>query len=371
MRYVVVAMLSTFAFGCAAPTSMAQTNRPKLQRVYSPGVNAFSTGFAQQKVTAPCQRSTNALPHRAGCQSPVMFSRDGDVFSTASFTLPDRRPLSVLSCELPAPLLTVRGESDELRDLKKAAHTGSDDHPAPAKQRRREKRDDCSNAKEDDGSGSLFGQLAFSVVASPFTIPVTLLEDDYDHVTEFPDFPYAEGTSGSLLRNSFEAGTKQTWTGTLQTFAIPQAHDVDRFGGRLLLDSASRFGIDTETNFWTQGRLTGPHDQLWTGDANLVFRFAESEKLQWRAGAGVNWLSDNVRTEAGINLTYGVEWFPARPWTVSSVFDFGSLGASGLFHNRTTVGAMVGQTEFFAGYDYFQLGSARFHGPVAGIGWRF
>lgn len=262
----------------------------------------------------------------------------------------------------------VRAESDDLEDLKKAVQS------KPAVDQTKKKPGEASggaaSSTENDES-SLSGQLFLAVIASPFKIPILMLEDDYDHVTEFPDYPYAEDVSGSLLRDNFQSIKKQMLTGTLQTYAIPQAHDVDRFGGRLLLDSCTRFGIDTETNYWTQGLIKGPSDQLWTGDANLVFRFAESERMQWRAGVGVNWLADNIRSETGVNFTYGFDWFPARPWTVSSVIDLGSLGAAGLFHNRTTVGAMLGQTEVFAGYDYFQVGSTKFQGPVAGIGWRF
>lgn len=277
------------------------------------------------------------------------------------------RPLFVASNKS----VTIRAESDELSDLKKAAHDRSEAPSAPKhRESKKEKKDDCSSTDSSPGN-ELLGWIFFQALASPFTLPAAVLGDGYDHVTEFPDYPYAEGASGSLLRNNFEEIKKQDWMGTVQTFVIPQAHDVDRFGTRLLLDSTTRFGIDTEGNYWTQNLGDGHHDQLWTGDANVVFRFAESERMQWRAGIGLNWLSDDVRNEAGFNFTYGFDWFPARPWTVSAVIDIGSLGQSTLFHGRTTVGAMVGQAEVFAGYDYFQIDNAEFQGPVAGLGWRF
>ena len=147
--------------------------------------------------------------------------------------------------------------------------------------------------------------------------------------------------------------------------------DVDRFGGRLVLDTASRLGLDTETNYWHETFSNGGSDQLWTGDANIVFRFAQSEKTQFRAGVGVNWLADSGIGDVGFNFTYGADWFPRKPWTVSTVFDMGTIGTGTLFHNRTTAGVMLGPVEAFAGYDYFQLGSAKFHGPVAGVGIRF
>jgi hypothetical protein len=272
-----------------------------------------------------------------------------------------------------APSIT-RAESDDLDDLRKSVRT--DPPPAPdfesGKRGRRSNhgdKDSCSGTDHDTLTFS--GPVVTAILSAPFSLPIRVAGDDWDHVTEFPDFPFADDVKGSLLVNNFDKVYKQSWTGTLQAIAIPQAHDIDRFGGRLLLDSASRFGIDTESNFWTKGLISKPSDELWTGDANLVFRFAESERVQWRAGAGVNWLSDSARTNTGINFTYGFDWFPVRPWTVSSVIDFGSLGHAGLFHNRTTVGAMIGPTELFAGYDYFAVGSATFHGPVAGVGWRF
>ena len=90
-----------------------------------------------------------------------------------------------------------------------------------------------------------------------------------------------------------------------------------------------------------------------------------------RTGVAVNWLADQIRPEAGFNFTYGIEWFPRKPWTISSVIDAGKLGEASLFHNRSTVGVMLGATEAFVGYDYLQVDAAKIHGPVAGVGWRF
>lgn len=60
--------------------------------------------------------------------------------------------------------------------------------------------------------------------------------------------------------------------------------DLSRIGARVLFDTSTRFGIDTEANYWSEQLATGGHDQLWTGDMNLVFRFAQSDWLQMRTG---------------------------------------------------------------------------------------
>lgn len=289
--------------------------------------------------------------------------------------------------------IVFRGESSGLADLEANAHArGKDDGKKRAEKRHSDSRcHRCKNSpctcggglslvghssasplgsQSSDGNG-FFGQLFVVAFTSPFSLPALLVGDDWDHVTEFPDYPYADDLPGSLLINSEYPGKRQDYKANLQLFAIPGSRDLDRFGGRLLLENADRIGIDTETDYWLQTHRGDGPDHAWMGDFNVVYRFAESENMQWRAGIGFNWLADQSDTNFGINFTYGVDWFPRRPWTVSTVFDLGTIGESTLFHNRTSVGLMMGAVEVFTGYDYFQLGTANFYGPVAGMGYHF
>lgn len=284
----------------------------------------------------------------------------------------------------PTPTI-ARAESAHLSDLGKAARDKPSEHGKPSKKHRDNKRcgasscsqcnsSPCTCPSSDNGLGAAIGSVLgppiIAVVGAPFWLPVTLVADDYDISSAFPDYPYVDDLPGSLVKTTSYDGSTKGWQGTLQGFGMTETENIDRYGGRLVLESAARLGIDTETNYWREPGASGS-DQLWTGDANLVFRFAESEKLQFRAGLGVNWLADHAGAEAGFNFTYGLDWFPRRPWTMSTVFDLGKLGGGTLFHNRTTAGVMLGPVEAFAGYDYFQIGSANFHGPVAGLGLRF
>lgn len=282
-----------------------------------------------------------------------------------------------------APSTIVRAESEQLSDLGKAARERKRDDDKPNKTDRdndhhrnssycnRCNSSPCSCSSSDDGTTvQLLAVGVLLAVTSPFTVPVALLEDDYSTTARFPDWPYVDDLPGSLVKATEYDGSTHDWTGTLQAFSIQETDNIDRYGGRLVLESASRFGIDTESNYWVEPGSTGTN-HLWTGDANLVFRFAESERVQFRAGVGVNWLADHGAAEAGFNFTYGFDWFPRKPWTVSTVFDIGRVGGGSLFHNRTTAGVMLGPVEAFAGYDFFQIGSINFQGPVAGLGWRF
>ncbi len=283
-------------------------------------------------------------------------------------------PFPVAAADFP---FSIRAESDHLSELGSAARESK---PKKEKHEKRERHSgsSCTRCNASpctcDSSSSLFGDLSgqavLAALAAPFTVPIAVLGDQYEVETRFPAYPYADDLPGSLVLTTPYQGSTSDWAANLQFFAIPETSDLNRYGGRLVLDSASRLGIDTESNYWMESSSAGS-DHVWTGDANLIFRFAESEHVQMRAGLGVNWLSDRVGTNAGMNFTYGLDWFPRKPWTVSTVFDVGSIGRGTLFHNRTTAGVMLGPVEAFAGYDYFQIGSTNFHGPVAGLGLRF
>lgn len=192
--------------------------------------------------------------------------------------------------------IVLRAESERLSELGEAAR----EKKPSEKHEQRNRRDQCSDTRcskcnsspctcdSDSGNlaGQIFGQAILATVAAPFAIPMTLLNDDHNGDTQFPAYPYAGDLPGSLILTSHYDGTPRTWNGNLQAFAIPETDDIDRYGGRLVLDSVYRWGLDTETNYWKQSG--GSSSQTWTGDANFTFRFAESEHVQMRAGFGVN-----------------------------------------------------------------------------------
>jgi len=142
---------------------------------------------------------------------------------------------------------------------------------------------------------------------------------------------------------------------------------ISRIGTRILFDTTTRFGVDSEVNYWRESLAVGQHDDLWTGDANLVFRFAQSEWMQVRTGLGVNWLADEVGTELGFNFTYQGDFFPAQPWIISAEIDLGSLGDETLVHGRVTTGLQWHRAEVFIGYDYYEVDQTELSGFVSGL----
>jgi len=159
----------------------------------------------------------------------------------------------------------------------------------------------------------------------------------------------------------------QPWTARVDALYIDDFNDTSSVAGRLQLDTASRFGIDTEWNYRHEDLPNGEHDDLWTGDFNVVYRFAQSEHWQFRSGLGFNWLSDESDSEFGWNLTYGFDAYPIKPIVFSTSVDLGRLGREGLQHVRTTIGIQLKRLQIYAGYDLYQVGSVEIDGFISGL----
>ncbi|REJ92920.1 MAG: hypothetical protein DWQ34_12020 [Planctomycetota bacterium] len=226
--------------------------------------------------------------------------------------------------------------------------------------------DDCDDEPSVFGAmiGEIFGPPILYTVSSPWWGPHTALNDQWGFRAEFADAPYSDHHNGYLLINSPGAG--RSVAGRFSTEYGNDLSGLSRVGTRLLVDTSSRIGFDAEWSQWTE-EVRGGHDSLSTGDFNAILRFAQSERVQFRSGIGFNWLADSHDSDFGVNLTYGVDLFPARPWVVSSTFDCGTLGDAVLFRARGSVGVVWKCAELFTGYDYQRFGSADLHGPIIGL----
>ncbi len=221
---------------------------------------------------------------------------------------------------------------------------------------------------DDDGEESviedMFGNAILWGITSPYWVPTALAQDDFTSTGYFLDHPYDDNQlisefrrgrsflDTSLFRLRFEAGSN--------------FDEVSLVGGQILWDTPVRFAIDTEYNYRHEELLFGD-DDLWTGDANIVYRFAQSSRMQMRSGIGFNWLSDSSETDIGFNFTYGGDFLPKDPFILSLESDLGSLGGETLVHGRATLGVNYEHTEIYGGYDYFRIGSQDIGSVVFGL----
>ena len=292
--------------------------------------------------------------------------------------------LSLAFLLLPTRAASAQGMLQGLReDVRRPSSPSSDEKEEKKKEKKRHRGyvyyndDHCHDCDDDDdsGLGELFAMLTLGTVTSPFWVPRGIVADDTWDSGYFARYPYRcdldgyMGTEPSVVHTCYPwlADEHYSWLLRARAEYADDFDDLSRVGGQVLLDSASRWGLDTEFNHWREDLGFGRHDSLWTGDLNVVYRFAQSPKTQMRTGVGCNWLSDTVGSEFGFNFTYGGDWFPHDPWIVSAEIDWGKLGNATLFHGRTTLGVHFHRFEIYSGYDYYDVGNTQINGIVSGL----
>ena len=209
--------------------------------------------------------------------------------------------------------------------------------------------------------GEVLGIAALWALSSPYWAPHGALGDDFAVPMYFQDYPY-DTCPGALCRVP-----GRFWSGRLRSDYGDDFNDLSRISGHLLLTTSERWGLDTEATRWEERLPEGGVDRLWTGDANIVFRFAQDEQFQFRSGLGFNWLQDRVDTDYGWNFTYGLDFFPCKPWVLSATLDSGRVGETSIFHFRATAGLMVNRVEVYTGYDHFAIGDQEINTLVGGL----
>lgn len=268
-------------------------------------------------------------------------------------------------CPAQGTLSSVRGAIAESHTPEPESEPHEDSHG-----------DGCYDDDDESLLGALFGPVIVEgvcwLVGSPFAIPHAILESDPNEPrveTDFSAFPYSDGHDGYLIFNAFEMDPPRddVWGMRLFSEYGTDFTGLNRYGNRLLIETAPRFGVDAEWNLW-QEDLGATTDELWTGDVNLTYRFAESERAQFRAGLGINWLSDDfLGNKTGFNFTYGFDLFPAEPFVIETTLDVGRISDSTYLHARSTAGVVWNHVELFAGYDFRSIDDVDLSGFVSGV----
>jgi hypothetical protein len=207
------------------------------------------------------------------------------------------------------------------------------------------------------------------VVTSPIWVPHVLLEDDFRDLAFFHAYPYDEAPYYRAATG--RASGPRSLAVRLDVDYLTTFDRLDSINGRLLVETALRLGLDASWNHLMEKLRDGGHDQLEIGDCNLVYRFAQSDWAEFRAGLGLNWMSDCYRSDVGVNFTYGADLYPRKPWILSATTDFGTLGQAGLFRFRTTAGVVFHGVETYAGYEYTDIGRTHWNGLIGGVGFWF
>jgi hypothetical protein len=262
-------------------------------------------------------------------------------------------------------------------------------------------------------------KLGGAVISSPFWAPRMCLNDDSSKKAFFAKYPY-QFESGNLLYDSTReqpvvaadqmAGKKfattpetddisllqrdgrsseksitdenclspgymsllplpfqKTWECQVQADYLEDFNTINGISGQILLETTSRWGVKASVhNFW-ENLPEGRSDNLAIGDCNLVYRVAQGQRGLMRMGLGANWLNAQSQTDFGFNFTYGGDFFPRKPWVISSGIDWGTLGHAGLFRFRTTAGVIIRNFETYVGYEYSDIGTTQNNFFISGV----
>jgi len=317
----------------------------------------------------------------------------------------------------------AEGLLGRIRDSVRGVPSGDSPPPAPApkptarqiEDHRRRAASRYSSKYPDHGDDvcdlDLWAYLAFgglAVASSPFWGPPAVLGDRLATRAYFPDFPYAD-VPGYLIASphflrfeKYGAGAgdqvygvgeeddplvkymedplaqyggpdgplsagPRNWSGRIRFEYADELDDITRLGGSMLLSTTSRIGLDMEMHHFEETLIGTVRDELWLGDFNVVYRFAQSERAQFRAGLGMNWLDDAIDTDTGFNFTYGVDVFPEKPWILSATIDWGTLGSAELFRFRTSVGLIIDRVEVYSGYEYLDIDDCQINALMGGL----
>ncbi len=295
--------------------------------------------------------------------------------------------LSLAALAVLTPTLVGQDTLQQLReDVRSAAERGpSPPSPPPTRQPCQE-----NYAPDESDPGITLEMLtagayltAFTVT-SPFWVPHSLLGDDFSVPGAFSRFPYEDeqgymvlGTRGEscpanwrcIFGDCFNTGPSppRSWAGRLQCDWGADLGNVERTSSHLLLSTMSRVEFDAQADYFRETMSGNRYDDLWMGDCNLVYRFAQSANAQFRAGLGFNWLADDVDADFGFNSTYQFDVFPYPPWVLSTELDWGTLGSAELFRFRSTVGVTVHGFEVYMGYEYLDIDRLHDNAVLSGV----
>ncbi|TWT62236.1 hypothetical protein Pan54_29770 [Rubinisphaera italica] len=228
---------------------------------------------------------------------------------------------------------------------------------------------ECSECCDDDDDG-FFSQLFTAGITSPWWGPPIALADNSAESGKFLSTPYENSHHGLMDIEPFGQLDSQDVQFRFLADYGSDFSGLTRIGGQFEVDTASRLGFETSWNQF-QEDLGTTTDELWLGDANITWRFAQNEAMQFHTGVGLNWLNAATNTDTGFNFTYGFDLFPIKPWVFRGTMDLGRIGDTSRVHFRGDVGLVWKHFEIFTGYNLERISNVNLQGVSAGIQFRF
>jgi hypothetical protein len=288
--------------------------------------------------------------------------------------------------------LPVDARADTLSDAHDAMRPRDGSAPRDARPSRSRAPSSAGSVpqSQSEDSESAFRNPVVFVLLLPWTFPWWLCEGGGmrgDTVREFAyeRYPYAGDASGALrlgpyVNSQFDKpwidGTESPPDDTRQVALQVGADQGYVIGGlwrssvAARLQTPLRLEVDTAWSMYIEPAAQ-QLDSAWLGSAHVSYRFAQTEHVQFRTGAGYRQWSDSHGTELGVDLFYGIDVFWGRPLTTSMDVHVGNLSDAAVVQFRGTMGILIGRAEILAGYDHLAVqgrtADAALGGPLLGL----
>ena len=216
----------------------------------------------------------------------------------------------------------------------------------------------------------LSNMVAAWVLSLPVTVPQAIFGDDQTP-GGFVKYPFARAHTGSMLMNPMQGDAAESSHLRIRLDYADNFMAQQKISTHFIFESRNRLGVDASFDYLRESVAMGQHEQLWIGDVNVVWRFAQMENAQMRVGLGMNWQRTALATENGINFTYGGDFYLSEPQVISADLDWGRLGSAGLFRIRTTYGRQIGRAKVYVGYEYLSIGDFKKNFLITGMSFDF
>jgi hypothetical protein len=184
---------------------------------------------------------------------------------------------------------------------------------------------------------------------------------------EYTAYPYENDHAGYLAGIANPDAATHDYSKRLWAEYGSNFDDIDSVSGGLLVEGDKRLGFDLTWRTYFENVEPNDHDDLSTGDGNLLFRLWQSDATTTRVGGGASWLEFDGELDAGFNFTMSGEMFPVRPIVVTWEWDAGKIGHAALFHGRATIGANLRHFELYTGVDYLDVEDTSITNMITGI----
>jgi hypothetical protein len=220
--------------------------------------------------------------------------------------------------------------------------------------------DDDDGYDDSEGDRAL-GRAALQVLFFPWTLPAAVVREYNVDGYSIPVYPYADEPAYTVGGEDAPSEVKRVARLRLRLGATARSPQLVSGTLATQLDFSLPFTLRLDYRLFAEAD-GGTRSYAGLGNAEVLYRFAESAALCFFTGAGYVQWADVSGLSHGFGLIYGFEAFPIRPITFGSRLSIGKLGASYSFQWRSYIGVMISRYEVQVAYDHVDVGGAQLGG---------